>query len=46
MVISESDYLTHTIDDFRDFAREDNEKEDSDIYAFFKHALEIFKTTN
>jgi len=41
MVISESDYLTHTIDDFRDFAREDNEKEDADIHTLFKHALEI-----
>lgn len=41
MVISESDYLTQTIDDFRDFSREDNEKEESDIHTLFEHASEI-----
>lgn len=41
MVISETDYLTKTIDDFRDFAREDNEREESDIHTLFEHALEI-----
>lgn len=41
MVISESDYLTQTIDDFRDFSREDNEKEESDIHTLFEQALEI-----
>jgi DNA-binding response OmpR family regulator len=41
MVISETDYLTKTIDDFRDFSREDNEREESDIHTLFEQALEI-----
>lgn len=41
MVISETDYLTRTIDDFRDFSREDNEKEEADIHTLFEQALEI-----
>lgn len=41
MVISETDYLSRTIDDFRDFAREDSEKETFDMRTTFEHALEI-----
>lgn len=41
MVMSESDYLSQTIDDFRDFAREDNEMELFDMHTLFEHALEI-----
>jgi DNA-binding response OmpR family regulator len=41
MVISETDYLSRTIDDFRDFAREDSEKETFDMCTLFEHALEI-----
>lgn len=41
MVMAESDYLSQTIDDFRDFAREDNERELFDMHTLFEHALEI-----
>lgn len=40
-VISEVDYLTQTINDFRDFARNDIEKESFDIRDLFAHAVEI-----
>ncbi|MDP2892791.1 MAG: hybrid sensor histidine kinase/response regulator [Sulfurimonas sp.] len=40
-VISETDYLSQTIDDFRDFARNDVEKESFDIRDVFVHAVEI-----
>ncbi|OHE15656.1 MAG: hypothetical protein A2540_10070, partial [Sulfurimonas sp. RIFOXYD2_FULL_37_8] len=40
-VISEIGYLSHTIDDFRDFARNDVEKESFDIRDVFVHAIEI-----
>lgn len=40
-VISETEYLAQTIDDFRDFARNDAEKEIFDIRELFKHAVEI-----
>lgn len=40
-VISESEYLSRTIDDFRDFAREESEKELFDMHTLFEHALEI-----
>lgn len=41
MVMAESEYLSQTIDDFRDFAREDNERELFDMRTLFEHALEI-----
>ncbi|WP_294884353.1 MULTISPECIES: hybrid sensor histidine kinase/response regulator [unclassified Sulfurimonas] len=40
-VISETEYLSQTIDDFRDFARNDAEKEIFDIRDIFTHAVEI-----
>ncbi len=40
-VISEVKYLTQTIDDFRDFARNDIYKETFDIHEVFNHAVEI-----
>jgi len=41
MVMAETEYLSRTIDDFRDFAREDNERELFDMHTVFEHALEI-----
>ncbi len=41
MVMAEAEYLSQTIDDFRDFAREDNERELFDMHTLFEHALEI-----
>ena len=40
-VISETEYLSQTIDDFRDFARNDTKKETFDIRDVFIHAVEI-----
>lgn len=40
-VVSETEYLSQTIDDFRDFARNDEEKEIFDIQDVFNHAIEI-----
>lgn len=40
-VISETEYLSQTIDDFRDFARNDMEEETFDIRDVFAHAVEI-----
>lgn len=40
-VISEVEYLSHTIDDFRDFARNDVAEEIFDIRDVFSHSLEI-----
>jgi len=41
LVISETQYLSQTIDDFRDFARNGLEKESFDIYEVFNNAVEI-----
>jgi nitrogen fixation/metabolism regulation signal transduction histidine kinase len=41
MITAESEYLSQTIDDFRDFAREDNERELFDMRTLFEHAIEI-----
>lgn len=41
MVMAESEYLSQTIDDFRDFAREDSERELFDMRTLFEHAIEI-----
>lgn len=41
MVMAEAEYLSQTIDDFRDFAREDNERELFDMHTLFEHAIEI-----
>ncbi len=41
MIIAEAEYLSQTIDDFRDFAREENERELFDMRTLFEHALEI-----
>lgn len=40
-VISETEYLSQTIDDFRDFARNEMEKEIFDIRDVFTHSVEI-----
>jgi len=40
-IISEAHYLSHTIDDFRDFARNDKEREMFDLKDIFAHAVEI-----
>lgn len=40
-VISETEYLSQTIDDFRDFVRNDIEKETFDIKNVFAHTVEI-----
>lgn len=41
LVVSETEYLSKTIDDFRDFARNDEEKDTFDIRETFNHAVEI-----
>lgn len=41
IIISETEYLSQTIDDFRDFARYDLERESFDIKDIFSHSVEI-----
>lgn len=41
LVVSETEYLSQTIDDFRDFARSNEEKDTFDIREVFNHAVEI-----